>query len=549
MFKKIALFGVMILGVVSSAIMPQAHAETAGTYAISPIYTLAEPFSEGFAAVYGTDGWGYIDTNGKEVIKPSYAGAKSFSEGLAPVNVANWGEGNKWGFIDKTGKMVIQPKYSIAEPFVGGYAVVYSSDFKAGVINKQGKVVINLKYDHISLYDGIAIAHIQPTQGQEYDQALDMTGKALFKYPHIGFFFEGLGLYSNDHGSDIHYGFIDKTGKIVIQAKYEQILAFSEGLAPVKQNDKWGFINKQGKFIIKPQYHDALPFSEGLAAVYGNGGWGFIDKNGKEVVKPQYYSVKAFGDGIAAVELNNRNWIFIDKTGKVVIDSQFLDVTDTHYLNDTSAFREGLCLVLANNKKFGYILNPLNNRNVPSDWAKSELEAAKALNLVPDELANSYKYNISRKDFSKLIVQFLTVKTGKSIDELLSENGKVLNTATFADSDDTDILAANALGIVSGKGNAKFAPYDNITRQEAAVILTRAARFLNITPNITNLAFGDEAKIAGWAQESVAYIASLKDATNNSTVMGGTEKNLFGPTSYYTKEQAIITVKRLYNVQ
>ncbi|NUU75326.1 WG repeat-containing protein [Paenibacillus xylanilyticus] len=363
MFKKLALCGVMILGLLSSFNMPNAHAETTVTYAIDPKYILAEPFSEGLAAVYGTGGWGFVDKNGKEIIKLSYTGAKSFSEGLAPVNVAEWGKGDKWGYIDQTGKIVIQPKYSIAKPFVGGYAVVYSKDRKAGVINKQGKVVINLKYDNIKLYDGIAITDIRPTKEQGYSQALDMTGKALFKYPSIGIFKEGLGVYATYSKRTPRYGFIDKTGKIVIKAKYEQILAFSEGLAPVKQNDKWGFIDKQGKVIIKPQYYDALPFSEGLAAVNGTGGWGFIDKNGKKVVKPKYYSVKAFSDGLAAVELSNRKWGFIDKTGKMVIDAQFFNVTETNNLNDTGAFREGLSAVFVSNKdnkRWGYILNPLN---------------------------------------------------------------------------------------------------------------------------------------------------------------------------------------------
>ena len=44
--------------------------------------------------------------------------------------------------------------------------------------------------------------------------------------------------------------------------------AFSEGLAAVMgKNDKYGFIDKTGKFVIQPQFYRVGDFSEGLAAV------------------------------------------------------------------------------------------------------------------------------------------------------------------------------------------------------------------------------------------------------------------------------------------
>ena len=38
------------------------------------------------------------------------------------------------------------------------------------------------------------------------------------------------------------YGFKNKSGEIVVQAKYQDAFAFSEGLAAVQLNEKWGFI-------------------------------------------------------------------------------------------------------------------------------------------------------------------------------------------------------------------------------------------------------------------------------------------------------------------
>ena len=44
-------------------------------------------------------------------------------------------------------------------------------------------------------------------------------------------------------------------------------LRFSEGFAPVMQDGKWGFIDRSGRLVIAPQYDRVLPFAEGLAQV------------------------------------------------------------------------------------------------------------------------------------------------------------------------------------------------------------------------------------------------------------------------------------------
>jgi hypothetical protein len=59
----------------------------------------------------------------------------------------------------------------------------------------------------------------------------------------------------------------DKTGKVIIETKFNWAGSFSEGLACVYVNGKYGFINKNGEIIIKPTFTDAGNFSEGLAYV------------------------------------------------------------------------------------------------------------------------------------------------------------------------------------------------------------------------------------------------------------------------------------------
>jgi hypothetical protein len=47
-------------------------------------------------------------------------------------------------------------------------------------------------------------------------------------------------------------GFIDKTGKIVIEPQFDLALDFDSGIASVKVGDRWGYIDTNGKYIWNP---------------------------------------------------------------------------------------------------------------------------------------------------------------------------------------------------------------------------------------------------------------------------------------------------------
>ncbi|HWN41535.1 MAG TPA: WG repeat-containing protein, partial [Thermoanaerobaculia bacterium] len=80
---------------------------------------------------------------------------------------------------------------------------------------------------------------------------------------------------------------------------------------------KWGFIDDTGKFVINPQFDRAGNFSEGLASVLIGDRAGFVDREGKLVINPQYDAMSSFSGGLALVVSEGR-WAYIDKTGKPV---------------------------------------------------------------------------------------------------------------------------------------------------------------------------------------------------------------------------------------
>ena len=274
---------------------------------------------------------GFMDKTGKIVISPQFDSTLNedgvtFSEGLAAVYV-----GDKWGYIDKTGKFVIPPKFKQTFPpslFHEGLAQVEIEEGKSSFIDRTGEFVKALQF---------------------------IKQRTVFS--------EGLARINK--GDKI--GFVDKTGKFVIEARFDEAEDFKEGLAvvkvPVRVEDKveskFGFIDKTGKMVIEPQFSEADSFSEGLAAVTINtfDQDGYIDKTGKVVIAPQFDVAHSFSDGLAKVVMHGEKFIdkagFIDKSGKLVIAPQFEQGPGGVSLN-YHGFKDGLAAVEVKNKT-GYI--------------------------------------------------------------------------------------------------------------------------------------------------------------------------------------------------
>ena len=241
--------------------------------------------------------FGYIDKTGKIVIAPKFDYASGFTEGLAEIRVGN-PETGLFGYIDTSGKIVIKPKYQSAGTFSEGVAIV--SDPKGQVIiDKNGKHLLRLNLD---------MAELGFSEG--------LAAKALIFKEKIGVF----------------YGFIDKTGKVIIPPTYRHASNFSEGVAAVEEDSnvrkkfrKTGYINHNNQWVIAPQYRFAKEFHEGLAAAFPEKDkCGYIDKKGIWVLPATYKHCGDFSEGLASVSLENFTG-YINAKGEMVIAPQFLN--------------------------------------------------------------------------------------------------------------------------------------------------------------------------------------------------------------------------------
>lgn len=103
--------------------------------------------------------------------------------------------------------------------------------------------------------------------------------------------------------------------------RWKEIREYNEGLAGVKNADgRWGFIDKTGNLVLPCLWKKALWFSEGLAGVQDdNEKWGFIDKTGKVVLPFVWSNVQWFRNGRVRVQtVLGGGWHDIDREGNDV---------------------------------------------------------------------------------------------------------------------------------------------------------------------------------------------------------------------------------------
>ncbi len=303
----------------------------------------ANDFHEGLALVTAKGKKLFIDLTGHVVITPRFDIVDDFSEGLAAVNIGETRIPNlglisnpgKWGYIDKTGKLVLPLKFTHAENFSEGLAAVRDGD-RGGFIDHQGKFVFDVPLDvTLGFHEGMV--------GVLFKGAvtyLDRSGKKISTSvdygPKSDSFSEGLVPVSING----QWGFMDKTGKLAIEPKFEDAENFSEGLAPVKVRSAdtvwcpadaegnrsgstmmYGYVDKTGKLVIPAVFNSAAPFSEGIASVRKCDQAYFIERTGKTVVAGNFTYASSFSEGLARFEILTKDGLlsgYVDKNGKVV---------------------------------------------------------------------------------------------------------------------------------------------------------------------------------------------------------------------------------------
>ena len=165
---------------------------------------------------------------------------------------------------------------------------------KYGIVNSEGKQIQQMGFDELR------------------NDVSDPSSKEL---PNMG------------SARDLHvrigdkWGILTANGEQLAEVKFDSVGVFHDGLAVVKAAERYGYIDRSGAIVIPIQWMTAYDFSEGLAALrVDKKHFQFIDTAGTVVIKSKKYdSVGRFRNGICRVVKGGKvKWI--DTKGKELKD-------------------------------------------------------------------------------------------------------------------------------------------------------------------------------------------------------------------------------------
>ncbi len=444
-------------------------------------------------------GWTDVEDEFLTELKAKYGENKVFPFGRGRykvyIGVYCW-------ILDEEGRLI---KEFMGDPEIflaaEDYILVTDGDINK-IYDKDSNLLLELSGVEVSFIYKDGLIKIYDSKTQTY-KIINLDGKTIAEsLGDIGNIGEGLFDVRDDFGSRL----INRNGK-VIAANYNYLTNVGDnGLIGISTDSFEGFINTDGDYVIalSDGWHIQSAFSEGLASVV------------KDLVYRPYGEIK-----------------YITETGETAL---LRNDNSGYKWSIGTEFKNGIATVGRGVGKAGpgyyNVLRCLYDNT--SDWAKETVDEAKTLGLLPEELQSRYRKNISRENFCKLVYELPFVK---SMERLPAEN------VNYIDCDDEKVKFLSEAGIIQGVGQNRFAPDEYLTREQAAVILTRIYVLTGMLPDYTIDEFADHDNISDWAASEVY-------AMKNAGIVNGVGDNRFAPKDGYSTEQAIATVLRLYkNIQ
>ncbi|MET0391789.1 MAG: WG repeat-containing protein [Chitinophagaceae bacterium] len=257
-----------------------------------------------------------IDRNGKPLVAPANATIQAYGDFL--FNVQDRATGS-WDIIDATGKSIL-PAGTAPRGYSGNIILLTTPDKKMGAFHAAGIVLLEPVYDEVFYgnTDDEDTDRFLVRMGSKWG-VMDITGKQLvpYEYDRIKLFSQGLATAVLNKKE----GVISGQNKVIVPFIYDETsFQFNDhGLLRVMKDGKYGFVNKSGTVVIPVVYESVdEDFEQGLSLAKKDGKWGYLDTKGKVAIPFEYDEGFVYFYGDKTKVRKGATWYEVDKTGKVL---------------------------------------------------------------------------------------------------------------------------------------------------------------------------------------------------------------------------------------
>ncbi len=240
-------------------------------------------------------------------------------------------------YEEPTFELVPQSDYGTLYPYsVPAYSNDGMSFSLYGLVDSRGRVVVDPCYSSATrmtfydydrdIYTPTNLYRLEKTEGdgRPVSQLTTLDGSYVSE-AYSSVYTVGQGIVVCQGGGvsedgEYLYGLLDAQGQTLLPCQYSTIEAYSEGLALIWSPEEGSFfVDRQGNRVFSQRFNAAYGFSEGLAAVREDDRFGYIDTSGRYVVEPAYEVAERFHNGYAIVGDKNGGFGVIDSQGRVVV--------------------------------------------------------------------------------------------------------------------------------------------------------------------------------------------------------------------------------------
>jgi hypothetical protein len=174
---------------------------------------------------------------------------------------------------------------------------------------------------------------------------MDLDGKPVIEaqYEAVGFFREGIA-WAQKNG---RYGYVNKENNTVIDFRFSDAMDFEKGRAIVSVDDKFGITDRSGMMIFQPEYEDIGQFSEQLIYAAKDSLYGYFDTYGYPRIEPRFTEAFSFSKGMARVKVGELD-AFIDVYGNYIVPPVYEEIE--FFSDSLLTFAEGDFYGLMNRK-------------------------------------------------------------------------------------------------------------------------------------------------------------------------------------------------------
>ncbi len=444
----------------------------------------------------------FIDTAGSVILDcSSYDSVGTFSENLLLVcdyraDADGHFAGSKSYFIDRTGQTVLDcSDYSNVSAFSNGLALVTGNDTKTlkdiyQFIDSSGNVVIDCSgYDGASsFHDSISVVTRVSAQTGKNQFALMATDGSLLtdwlNYNTVSGYSDGYCVvnYSGTQGMVDHAFYMYTDGSIALEnLPYDEMNSFYDEMAVVGTQTNgsisYGCIDKTGALVIDTNYDEILPFSDSVTWARRGGTWYCLRRPDSAVKQDtdnpifvqqteEQSSSRTDDISLPFTDISSADWFY--ESVCLACENDLMNGITQSLFDPDGTVTLGQAVTLAVRAHCRYFdLDPVE-AETDGRWYQPYVDYAIQTGLITGQEFSDYDAFATRAELAYLFSRILPEDQFDVVNFILSIPDVPISHPYF-----DKILLMYQSGVLTGYSDGSFQPDSTVRRSEAAAIITR----------------------------------------------------------------------------